>query len=338
MKYFSAILLIFATILGIVACIIPFWSTGNKKQISSGVYTMNTGENMKAGLWGYCYDNIGQTMKGASGCHSFDTSSWPTSENAKGLIACRYLSIISIIFIAFSSIMYFFTQNKTTHITLCSLNLALITALLVVYYVVQQPLISSMHNNFSCDPGANCTGAATAAETAGNYSNMCTQTLNACQVCGIDAAEAADPEGQFPNVPSVHVFNNGTNTNKQYDIQNAPSCSSGDNCEEIVKIRTGAGAWKQSTSKCINGICSCPKGAAVHITGKRAQYCTNRTGDTPAGAGGIYAPWTVQAQNSDCTPIPGPCMYIQLGAAVLVLGSLLALPGLFSKKSPGVNK
>ena len=34
-----------------------------------------------------------------------------------------------------------------------------------------------------------------------------------------------------------------------------------------------------------------------------------------------------------CTPTPGACMYIQVGAALLVIGSIFALPGFFVKKN-----
>ena len=149
MKYLSAILLIFATILGIVACILPYWSMGGTKQITSGVYNINTGKNMNAGLWGYCYNNVGggsgSTAIGNAGCGNFDIDSWPTSENSKGLRASRYLSIISISLTALTAVMVYFTQNKTAYIVMCSLIAVLILSLLVVYYVVQQPLLSSMH-------------------------------------------------------------------------------------------------------------------------------------------------------------------------------------------------
>ena len=349
MKYFSAILLIFATILGTVACILPYWSMGGTKQITSGVYNINTGKNMNAGLWGYCYNNIGggagSDAIGNAGCGTFDIDSWPTSENSKGLRASRYLSIISISLTALTAVMVYFTQNKTAYIVMCSLIAVLILSLLVVYYVVQQPLLSSMHNNYKCLGNTNCTGGKTAADTANNYGNLCTVTESVCQVCGISAARNAGVKDFDDDEWDVTLKKDIPNTKyKQddaYDVRNLLSCTSDEVCQDSLCIKKNGESTcsdqESSKLKCNNGYCQCPKEALIKITDKnRSQYCTNNVEESssgPAGAGGLYLSSTIQAPDNECSPSPGACMYIQIGAALLVIGSIFALPGFFAKKS-----
>ena len=344
MKYFSAILLIFATILGIVSCILPYWSMGNTKQITSGVYNLNTGKNMNAGLWGYCYSNAGSTALGNAGCGTYGTDSWPTNEISKGLQASRYLSIISIVLTALTAVMVYFTQNKTAYIVMCSLISALILSLLVVYYVVQQPLLSSMHNNYKCLGNANCTGGVNPAATAKNYGNLCTVTKSVCQVCGISAARNAGMKDFDDDEWDVTVKST-TPVKKAYDVRNLLPCTSDKVCQDSLCLKkTGDGqTCSTDTSvtgklKCTNGYCQCPKEALIKITDpNRSQYCTNDTNKTSSssnpGAGGLYLSTTVTAPDSDCSPSPGACMYIQVGAALLVIGSIFALPGIFNKKN-----
>lgn len=349
MKYFSAILLIFATILGTVACILPYWSMGGTKQITSGVYNINTGKNMNVGLWGYCYNNIGSgsTAAGNAGCGNFDIDSWPTSENSKGLLASRYLSIISISLTALTAVMVYFTQNKTAYIVMCSLIAVLILSLLVVYYVVQQPLLSSMHNNYKCLGDENCTGGANAADTAKNYGNLCTLTESVCQVCGISAARNAKvkdlDDDEWDVTLKKDIKNPEYNKYDAYDVRSLLSCTSDTVCQDslcLKKDKQQACSTDQTDTgklKCKNGYCVCPKEALISITDKnRSQYCTNDTNKSPpapAGAGGLYLSSTIQAPSSQCSPSPGACMYIQIGAALLVIGSIFALPGFFAKKS-----
>ena len=348
MKYFSAILLIFATILGTVACILPYWSMGGTKQITSGVYNINTGKNMNVGLWGYCYNNIGSgsTAAGNAGCGTFDIDSWPTSENSKGLLASRYLSIISISLTALTAVMVYFTQNKTAYIVMCSLIAVLILSLLVVYYVVQQPLLSSMHNNYKCLGNDNCTGGKTAADTAKNYGNLCTVTESVCQVCGITAARNAgvkdfdDDEWDVTLKTDIGKYKE----HDAYDVRNLLSCTSDTVCQDSLCLKKNnqqacsAETTDTEKLKCKNGYCVCPKEALIKITDKnRSQYCTNETTQTSStrnpGAAGLYLSTTVIAPDNECSPSPGACMYIQIGAALLVIGSIFALPGFFAKKS-----
>jgi len=348
MKYFSAILLIFATILGTVACILPYWSMGNPKQITSGVYNINTGKNMNAGLWGYCYNNVGgggADALGSAGCGTFDIDSWPTSENSKGLRASRYLSIISISLTALTAVMVYFTQNKTAYIIMCSLIAVLILSLLVVYYVVQQPLLSSMHNNYKCLGNDNCTGGKTAADTANNYGNLCTVTESVCQVCGISAARKAGvkdfDDDEWDITLKKDIKNPEYKNGDAYDVRNLLSCTSDKVCQDSLCIKKNGESTcsdqESSKLKCKNSYCVCPKEALIKITDKnRSQYCTNETtpsADRKAGAGGLYLSSTIQAPSSQCSPTPGACMYIQIGAALLVIGSIFALPGFFTKKS-----
>jgi len=342
MKYFSAILLIFATILGTVACILPYWSMGNPKQITSGVYNINTGKNMNAGLWGYCYNNVGggagSDAIGNAGCGTFDIDSWPTSENSKGLRASRYLSIISISLTALTAVMVYFTQNKTAYIIMCSLIAVLILSLLVVYYVVQQPLLSSMHNNYKCLGNDNCTGGANASVTAKNYGNLCTMTTSVCQVCGVGAAKAAgnkNTDGEWDVKYGVNPPA-GKNSQDPYDVRYPSSCTTGDDgkddCDQKVIVTSTSGSGKPPKVKCVAGVCQCPKQALMAVDNeKRMSNCTSNTQEN--GAAGLYLSKTVQAPNSQCSPTPGACMYIQIGAALLVIGSIFALPGFFAKKS-----
>ena len=350
MKYFSAILLIFATILGIVSCILPYWSMGNTKQITSGVYNLNTGKNMNAGLWGYCYNNIGSgsTALGNAGCGTYGTDSWPTNEISKGLQASRYLSIISIVLTALTAVMVYFTQNKTAYIVMCSLIAALILSLLVVYYVVQQPLLSSMHNNYKCLGNTNCTGGVNPTATAKNYSNLCTVTKSVCQVCGATAARNAGvkdfDDDEWDVTVKKAISNPKYNKDDAYDVRNLISCTSDDVCQDSLCLKKN-GTQNCSTDtadtgklKCTNGYCQCPKEALIKITDpNRSQYCTNDTNKTSSspnrGAAGLYLSTTVTAPDSDCSPSPGACMYIQVGAALLVIGSIFALPGIFNKKN-----
>mgnify|MGYP001167680562 CR=1 FL=1 len=338
MKYFSAILLIFATILGIVACILPYWSMGNSKQITSGTYNINTGKTMNAGLWGYCYSNAGSTKIGNAGCGTFDIDSWPTSENSKGLRASRYLSIISISLTVITAIMVYFTQNKTAYIVMCSLVAALIVSLLVVYYVLQQPLLSSMHNNYKCLGNDNCTGGATASATAKNYGNLCTMTTNVCQVCGVGAAKAAgnkNTDGEWDVTYGQPA--EGHSKGQSYDVRYPSSCTSDDDCAKkvIVKSTSTSGSGKPPEVKCVAGACQCPKQALMEVdNAKRMGNCTSDiSGGKKPGAAGLYLSKTIQAPNNLCTPTPGACMYIQIGAALLVIGSIFALPGFFVKKN-----
>ena len=352
MKYFSAILLIFATILGTVACILPYWSMGNPKQITSGVYNINTGKNMNAGLWGYCYNNIGggsgSDAFGNAGCGTFDIDSWPTSENSKGLRASRYLSIISISLTALTAVMVYFTQNKTAYIIMCSLIAVLILSLLVVYYVVQQPLLSSMHNNYKCLGNDNCTGGKTAADTANNYGNLCTVTESVCQVCGISAARNAGvkdfDDDEWDITLKKDIPNTKYKKDDAYDVRNLLSCTSDEVCQDSLCIKKNGEATcsdqESDTSKlkCKNGRCVCPKEALIRITDPNvSNLCTSNTPENKQepgkGAGGLYLSSTIQAPSSECSPTPGACMYIQIGAALLVIGSIFALPGFFAKKS-----
>ena len=337
MKYFSAILLIFATILGIVSCILPYWSMGNTKQITSGVYNLNTGKNMNAGLWGYCYNNIGSgsTALGNAGCGTFDIDSWPTNEISKGLLASRYLSIISIVLTAITAVMVYFTQNKTAYIVMCSLIAALILSLLVVYYVVQQPLLSSMHNNYKCLGAANCTGNPTPGDTAKNYDNLCTVTKSVCQVCGVGAAKAAgnkNTDGEWD--VTYGQAGEGHAKGQLYDIRYPSSCTSDDDCANKVIVKSTSGSGKPPEVKCVAGACQCPKQALMVVDNEeRMDNCTSDTGGKNRGAAGYYLSTTVTAPDSDCSPSPGACMYIQVGAALLVIGSIFALPGIFNKKN-----
>jgi hypothetical protein len=66
---------------------------------------------------------------------------------------------------------------------------------------------------------------------------------------------------------------------------------------------------------------------------ERMDNCTSDTGGKNPGAAGYYLSTTVTAPDSDCSPSPGACMYIQVGAALLVIGSIFALPGIFNKKN-----
>jgi hypothetical protein len=353
MKYFSAILLIFATILGIVSCILPYWSMGNTKQITSGVYNLNTGKNMNAGLWGYCYNNIGSgsTALGNAGCGTFDIDSWPTNEISKGLLASRYLSIISISLTALTAVMVYFTQNKTAYIVMCSLIAALILSLLVVYYVVQQPLLSSMHNNYKCLGAENCTGGVNPTATAKNYGNLCTVTKSVCQVCGTSAAGNAGVkekdlgDDEWDVTAKKAISNPKYNKDDAYDVRNLISCTSEKDCKDSLCLKKNGDGQTCSTDtavtgklKCTNGYCVCPKEALISITDpNRSQYCTNDTTVSSSslnrGAAGLYLSTTATAPDSDCSPSPGACMYIQVGAALLVIGSIFALPGIFNKKS-----
>ena len=351
MKYFSAILLIFATILGTVACILPYWSMGGTKQITSGVYNINTGKNMNAGLWGYCYNNVGggagSDALGSAGCGTFDIDSWPTSENSKGLRASRYLSIISISLTALTAVMVYFTQNKTAYIVMCSLIAVLILSLLVVYYVVQQPLLSSMHNNYKCLGNDNCTGGKTAADTAKNYGNLCTVTESVCQVCGATAAINAGVkdlgDDEWDVTLKKDIKNPEYNKYDAYDVRNLLSCTSDEVCQDSLCIKKNGEATcsdqESDTSKlkCKNGRCVCPKEALIRITDPNvSKFCTSNTRvdkNPGKGAAGLYLSTTIQAPNSECSPSPGACMYIQIGAALLVIGSIFALPGFFAKKS-----
>ena len=338
MKYFSAILLIFATILGIVSCILPYWSMGNTKQITSGVYNLNTGNNMNAGLWGYCYNNIGSgsTALGNAGCGTFDIDSWPTNEISKGLLASRYLSIISISLTALTAVMVYFTQNKTAYIVMCSLIAALILSLLVVYYVVQQPLLSSMHNNYKCLGAANCTGNPTPGDTAKHYGNLCTVTKSVCQVCGVGAAHAADnknTDGEW-DVKYGSDPPDGKAERQPYDIRNPSSCSGIGDCDKKVKVTptSTSGSGEPPEVKCVAGACQRPKQALMVVDNEESM--DNCTSDIASkGAAGYYLSTTVTAPDSDCSPSPGACMYIQVGAALLVIGSIFALPGIFNKKN-----
>ncbi len=347
MKYFSAILLIFATILGIVACILPYWSMGGTKQITSGVYNINTGKNMNAGLWGYCYNNVGggsgSTAIGNAGCGNFDIDSWPTSENSKGLRASRYLSIISISLTALTAVMVYFTQNKTAYIVMCSLIAVLILSLLVVYYVVQQPLLSSMHNNYKCLGNDNCTGGKTAADTANNYGNLCTVTESVCQVCGKTAARNAGVKDLGDYQWDVTV--KSIKPPQAYDVRNLHQCTADEDCAKFLCLTddksqgTCINTEKEQNGpqfKCKNGRCVCPKEALIRITDPNvSNLCTSNTPKNKPpgkGAGGLYLSSTIQAPSSQCSPTPGACMYIQIGAALLVIGSIFALPGFFAKK------
>jgi len=340
MKYFSAILLIFATILGTVACILPYWSMGNSKQITSGVYSMNTGKTMNAGLWGYCYSNAGSTAIGNAGCDTFDIDSWPTSENSKGLHASRYLSVISISLTALTAIMVYFTQNKTAYIVMCSLIAVLILSLLVVYYVVQQPLLSSMHNNYKCLGDANCTGNKTASETAKNYGNLCTVTESVCQVCGISAAGNAGVKDIGDDEWDVTYKVDVKGHSGAYDVRQLFPCTTDKTCENTLCLQKKGeqGCSDQQKLKCTNGYCVCPKEALIKITDPNvSNECTSNTKlnkqEPGKGAAGLYLSTTIQAPDNECSPTPGACMYIQIGAALLVIGSIFALPGFFVKKS-----
>ena len=274
--------------------------------------------------------------------------SWPTSENSKGLRASRYLSIISISLTALTAVMVYFTQNKTAYIIMCSLIAVLILSLLVVYYVVQQPLLSSMHNNYKCLGNANCTGNPTPGDTAKNYGNLCTVTKSVCQVCGISAANAAgvkDFDGEEWDVTVKKAISNPKyNKWDAYDVRNLISCTSDKVCQDSLCLKKGAeqdcSADTADTGKlkCTNGYCQCPKEALIKITDpNRSQYCTNDTTVSSSspnrGAAGLYLSTTATAPDSDCSPSPGACMYIQVGAALLVIGSIFALPGIFNKKN-----
>jgi len=358
MKYFSAILLIFAAILGIVSCILPYWSIGTKKQMSGRIYNMNVGSNMNAGLWGYCYDNVGSTKIGNAACHSFDANTWPTNVHSTGLVASRYLSIISIVLISLTALMAFFTQNKIAYITLCSLISALIISLIVVYYVVQQPLLGSIRNNYQCVGAEDCSGCTTgpngdpSCSDSNKYKAGCTRTTTKCQVCRNIQVLKTNKEKQASKKTGMY---------KNYDIQNPPSCDNWKstlnqyNFDDPTKIKTGddfcqallaSNAKDTVSTYCKNKICTCPKGEncdGEDPTSNGRGLCI-KTGncltaekdkdDNPVtGTSGLYNRISEQAPSSDCTPGIGFCMYLEITSIVLVIGSIFALPGLFSKKS-----
>ena len=58
-----------------------------------------------------------------------------------------------------------------------------------------------------------------------------------------------------------------------------------------------------------------------------------KDGTLAPGTSGLYNRISEQAPSSDCTPGIGFCMYLEITSIVLVIGSIFALPGLFSKKS-----
>jgi len=206
-----------------------------------------------------------------------------------------------------------------------------------------------MHNNYKCLGNTNCTGGANAGETAKNYGNLCTVTETVCQVCGISAAAEAGVKDLGDDEWDVTVKKSIKNPEYQpgnaYDVRYLIPCTSDEVCKSSLCLKKGGQEECDDTTgklKCNNGYCQCPKEALIKITDKnRSQYCTNNVEESssgPAGAGGLYLSSTIQAPDNECSPTPGACMYIQIGAALLVIGSIFALPGFFAKKVLKVNK
>ena len=116
MKYFSTILLAFAAILGIIACIIPFWTVGTEKSVKSNLYAFNVGSSTNIGLWEVNWDNVGVPnagiTRGSSGSMKFPTDVYPANQHTQGLIASRILSIISIVLLAITALFAFLSVDK----------------------------------------------------------------------------------------------------------------------------------------------------------------------------------------------------------------------------------